>query len=125
MDHKFFFTSAPPGLGKSLLFVNLQLLAIMWPTFPLSQVLPSSSLQNLVLNTNNAGDEGAEVVARTVAGKWKSYAISAHMQRASIMRSVRQAGENGAEVEACSCASGGRRALCGLPLLHPFQRRTR
>uniref|UniRef100_A0A7S3R5U0 Uncharacterized protein n=1 Tax=Dunaliella tertiolecta TaxID=3047 RepID=A0A7S3R5U0_DUNTE len=34
----------------------------------LCEVLPTSSLQTLVVSTNNAGDEGAEVLARTVAG---------------------------------------------------------
>jgi hypothetical protein len=36
------------------------------------QVLSSSVIQTLVLNTNNAGDEGAELLARSIAGESKS-----------------------------------------------------
>jgi len=34
----------------------------------LLQVLPTSTLQTLLLNTNTVGDEGAEILARAIAG---------------------------------------------------------
>jgi hypothetical protein len=37
-----------------------------------TQVLPGSSLQTLVLSTNSVGDEGAELLAKTLSGAWEA-----------------------------------------------------
>lgn len=44
--------------------------AILSNLFLPSQVLPTATLQTLVLNTNSLGDAGAEQVAKAVAGGW-------------------------------------------------------
>ncbi len=49
------------------------------PTPP--QVLPTATLQTLVLNTNSLGDAGAEQVAKAVAGGWRGWTGGARLGR--------------------------------------------